>query len=88
MNKTYVLTFDEVVEVEDHYTISVSEKYHEDFISTHRALFDAAADGDADAAKILWDLALDAGFLDDIGDRDVLDSIESNYGCEIERYDN
>ena len=88
MNKTYVLSFDEVVEVEDHYYISISERWHSDFIESHRDLFDKAADGDADAAKTLWDLALDAGFLDDMGDRDVLDSIESAYGCDVVEYDN
>lgn len=87
-NKVYVLTFDEVVQVEDHYYISISEKNHSDFIESHRDLFDKAANGDADAAKTLWDLALDADFIDDIGDRDVLDSLESYYGCEVDEYDN
>lgn len=88
MNKTYVLTFDEVLEIEDHYYIHISERWHNDFIESHRDLLDAAASGDADAAKTLWDLALDAGFIDDIGDRDVLDGKESFYGCDVEEYDN
>ena len=77
----YYLTMEETSEVVELYGIAIPES-QKDFIDANRELLDKAAAGDGDASLEVWYKALDAGFIDEYNDREILDSINTLYGCD------
>ena len=76
----YILQMDETLEIIESYQIVIDSETDADFIAANKDLLDNHEN--ADAVMELWYKALDAGFLDDYLDREIIDSTETNYKCD------